>query len=170
MKSKKIILLSITIIFAVGTACFCLGYHFRIGEETSMKEEQMKDSEKTFHAFIDAINRNDFNSALNYIEPTEAQLIRLALEKFDKITGSNSINILSKWFPFFSAISGVDVVAELSPTVLSVDEQSDTSVITIAIRTGDALSFYHVYLIRIEETWYIQYAKKISMSEDTSDI
>ena len=65
MKSKKIILLCITIIFAVGTACFCLGYHFRIGEETSMKEEQMKDSEKTFHAFIDAINRNDFNSALN---------------------------------------------------------------------------------------------------------
>ena len=162
MKKIGIIISLILILFfisGVGTL------YYRNLETSKTEEVQMCESEKTFRLFVDALNQNHIATALEYVEPTEAQLIKFAINKADELTGNKIVKVFSKWFPFLSDFIGLDVIPELSPQIITVDESEETSVITVTLNTNDTVSFYDVYLIKIEEKWFIQYAKKVKAAE-----
>ncbi|MEE5993902.1 MAG: hypothetical protein V3G42_11765 [Oscillospiraceae bacterium] len=163
MKKGMIAVIIVIVLLCAGAGIGIYYYHNQTDDSSSeveVEEVPMAESEKVFHSFIEALNKNDINKALTYLEPTEAQLVKYAIDRIDQLTGTNIAKVLSKWFPFLSNISGVDVIPELSPQVITVEEEEETSVITIAMQSETSVTFYQVYLIQIEGRWFIQYAKK----------
>lgn len=51
-------------------------------------------AEAAFNSFIYALNHDDVNEMLEYIEPTESSIITAALDKIDELTDSQIANVL----------------------------------------------------------------------------
>lgn len=130
------------------------------------QKQHTNTAEATFQSFVTALNHDDINGMLKYIEPTEAKAIEAVLEKAGDLTSSETIDALTKWLPFLHTVSNVDVFPDISPEIISVSEEEDTAIITISLENDTSSNLYDVHLIKIDDNWYIQYAWKSKLSKD----
>ncbi len=154
MKMKKVV----TKFFIVLTlVLLCLGMTFAF---LYYKHHNQKMPENTLNSFIYALNNDDINGMLEYVEPTEAELIKIGLKKFDDITDSKISEKIATWLPFLADFLEFNAFPELHPEIVDMIIESEKSTITIKIEHDDEDTYYDVYLIQIEDKWYIQYAWK----------
>lgn len=153
MKTKKsaIIIVVIAVIVLVAGAVFGFTYH---------KHHSQKQPEDTFNTFIYALNDNNVEDMLECIEPTEAELIRLALDKIDDVTDSKLVATLVKYLPFLADFTEFDILPELYPDIISADTDTKNSTLKIKLDGKEEKLYYNVYMIKLDNKWYIQYAWK----------
>lgn len=116
--------------------------------------------ENTIHKFTTALNNDNINGMLEYIEPTEAQLIQSGISKLERITNT-SLDKLIDILPFVTYISDTDLFPEYDIEIVSSNIQEDnTAIVRIVATSKDSniSTTLDVYMINIEDTWYIQYA------------
>ena len=116
--------------------------------------------ENTIRKFVVALNNDNINGMLEYIEPTEAQLIQNGISKLERITNT-SLDKLIDILPFVTYISDTNLFPEYDIEIVSSDIQDDNTAIVRMVATSkdnDTSTTLYVYMINIEDTWYIQYA------------
>lgn len=159
MKTKKVVtrifIVLIVVVVCAGAAFTFLYY----------KYHNQKTPESTLNSFIYALNNDDINGMLEYVEPTESELIKIGLKKFDDITDSKIAEKITTWLPFLSDFLEFNAFPELHPEIVDVIIDGEKSTITIKIEHDDEDTYYDVYLIQIENKWYIQYAWKSKLTE-----
>ena len=99
MKKGMIAVIIVIVLLCAGAGIGIYYYHNQTDDSSSeveVEEVPMAESEKVFHSFIEALNKNDINKALTYLEPTEAQLVKYAIDRIDQLTGTNIAKVLSK--------------------------------------------------------------------------
>ncbi|MBD5160372.1 MAG: hypothetical protein HDT23_09060 [Ruminococcus sp.] len=153
MKTKKsaIIIVVIAVIVLVAGAVFGFTYY---------KHHSQRQPEDTFNTFIYALNDNNVEDMLDCIEPTEAELIQLALDKIDEVTDSKLIATLVKYLPFLADFTEFDILPELHPDIISADTDTKNSTLKIKLDGKEEKLYYNVYMIKLDDKWYIQYAWK----------
>lgn len=149
MKKNKIILICILTLIAFLAGFAGIKYYRNHNNNTP---------ESAFNSFVYALNQDDIDGMLNYLEPTEAEAASAAIAKIDEITDSQIVATLVKWLPFLSDFTDTKFLPKLNPTIQTVSEEDNKATITVSIdNTG---VFYDVYMIKIDTKWYIQYAWK----------
>lgn len=161
MKTKKRYVVVILIVVAVivlimGTVFIFMHY----------KNQSKKSPEDTFNLFIYALNNDNVEDMLECIEPSEAELIQFGLNKIDDITDSKLIATLTKYMPFLADFTEFDIIPEIHPDVLSVDADKDNATVTIELDGKENKLYYDVYMIKLDDKWYIQYAWKSKTEEN----
>lgn len=153
MKTKKtvVILVVITVIILIAGAVCGFMYH---------KHHSKKSPENTFNSFIYALNNDDIEDMLECIEPTEAQLVQLALDKIDDVTDSKIAVTLKKYLPFLADFTELDVFPELHTDIISTDIDKKNARLKIELDGKEDKLYYDVYMIKLDDNWYIQYAWK----------
>lgn len=127
--------------------------------------------EHTIRSFETALNNDNINGMLDCIEPSEAQIIKDTISKVESITGQ-SLDGLIDILPFISFVSSSDLFPSYNLEVIStnIDEDESTAIVTIEATPTDKedseSTLLDVYLIRIEDVWYIRYALPISDGEN----
>lgn len=155
MKTKKkpvVILVVIAVIILSVGAVFGFMYH---------KHHSQKRPENTFNSFIYALNNNNIEDMLECIEPTEAGLIQLALGKIDDVTDSKLVATLTKYLPFLADFTDFDILPELHPDIISADVDKKNATLKIELDGKEGKLYYDVYMIKLDDKWYIQYAWKL---------
>lgn len=122
------------------------------------KSQRRNNPEKTLNSFVRALNHNDINGMLDCIEPTEAELIELGLKKIDEATDSEIAGKLKDYLPFLSAYLKVDIFPEFEIEITNTDIDGEKAVVTIDI--NESKQYYNIYMIELDDKWYIQYALK----------
>lgn len=118
-----------------------------------------KSAEKTVTAFVDSANDQNINKMLEYIEPTEAQLISFGISKLDEATDSETFSKLKKWLPYISDVTDLQVIPQFDVSVKN-SEINDNNADVTAILTNkksNAQTECVFKLIKIESKWYLQY-------------
>lgn len=161
MKKNRVVITAIFLFVMILCGVFGMKYY---------KNHNKNTAEAAFNSFIYALNHDDVNEMLEYIEPTEASIITTALDKIDELTDSQIATVLTKWLPFLSDFTEFDILPELSPRIISILENDDEAVITISLDEDEQGTLYDVYLIRIDKKWYIQYAWKSNFSKNGEEV
>lgn len=149
MKKNKLIIVCILVLIAVLAGVIGIKYYRNHNNNTP---------ESAFNSFVYALNQDDIDGMLNYLEPTEAEIASAALTKIDEITDSQIVTTLVKWLPFLSDFTDAKFLPKLNPTIQSVSEEHNKATITVSLDNTDTL--YDVYMIKIDNKWYVQYAWK----------
>lgn len=154
METKKkpvvIVVVIAVIILSVG-AVFGFMYN---------KNHSQKRPENAFNSFIYALNNNNIEDMLECIEPSEAELIQLALDKIDEITKSKLVATLTKYLPFLADFADFNIFPELHPDIISADVDKKKATLKIELDGKEDKRYYDVYMIKLDDKWYIQYAWK----------
>lgn len=149
MKKNKIILMCILSLIALLASFIGIKYYRNHNNNTP---------ESAFNSFVYALNQDDIDGMLIYLEPTEAEVASAALAKIDEITDSQIVATLVKWLPFLSDFTDTKFLPKLNPTIQSVSEEDNKATIRVSLDNTDTL--YDVYMIKIDKKWYVQYAWK----------
>ena len=116
--------------------------------------------EMTIMSFVDALNHDNIEKMIEYIDPYEKELISNTIGN-DSNSVYSSVQKLIKLMPFISYVSDKDFLPEYDIDVISEKIENKTAVEKINATNTDNGQEYtlNVYMIQIENQWYIQYAK-----------
>ncbi|MBO5559097.1 DUF4878 domain-containing protein [Ruminococcus sp.] len=119
-----------------------------------------KTAEKTVVSFINVANDQNLKKMLEYIEPTEAQIIESAIDKLDSATESTAFTKFKKWLPYISDFTELKPIPQFDSTIVNSEIQDKNANITVTLtnRKTSKETECVFYLIDINGTWYIQYA------------
>lgn len=164
MKNNKkfktiIIVLTVILIF---TGIICGIFFFRSKDKKTKNEET---PEKTLDSFINVLNHEDISGILDYLEPSEAEILKSEFEKNNEITDSEIIGKLKDYLPFLSELMQSEVLPEFDIKIKNTNIDDKNSVISVDI--NDTELNYNIYLIKINNKWYIQYALKSDNTTET---
>ena len=111
-------------------------------------------------SFVDALNHDNIEKMIEYIDPYEKELISNTIGN-DSNSVYSSVQKLIKLMPFISYVSDKDFLPEYDIDVISEKIENKTAVEKINATNTDNGQEYtlNVYMIQIENQWYIQYAK-----------
>ena len=169
MKQKRAIRTLVVLIVILMLLVLCLAGILVFLLYQKEHKEQESQPQAAVEAFITELNERDIDGMLRYIEPSEAELIRKGLEKIEGVSDSALMSLLKKTLPFLEH-SGTEQLPEFHPDILSVKEDETTAVVTICFSGSEGQQFYDVHLIRIGESWYIQYAWKADLPADAAGL
>ena len=161
-KSKIIIGIVVTVIFILIIGIVFVIYTYR--NDTTKPE-------CTIHFFETALNNDNINGMLDCIEPSEAKIIRDTISKVENITGQ-SLESLIDIIPFISFVSSTDLFPSYSIDVVStnIDDNDTTAIAQINVTPKNlenpTATMLDVYMIKIQDVWYIKYVLPISNTED----
>lgn len=134
------------------------------------KEEKKPTPQDAVMGFVAEYNQENINGMLEYIEPSEAELIRSGMQKLDELANSESMKQLVKWMPFLATVAKDVIFQKIEPEIVRVKEDENNAVVTISLENAGKLSYYDVHMIKIEEKWYIQYAWKSSKATNENNL
>lgn len=109
-----------------------------------------------------ALNQKDIEEMLEYIEPTEAQIINAAISKINDTIGGNTLSVIKSWLPFLSDFTDLELWPEYDCKIISTNVYDNSAkVLTqfVNVSNDDKYELEFI-LIKIESKWYIQYASK----------
>lgn len=149
MKKNKLVIVCVLVLIASLVGVIGVKYY---------RNHNNNKPESAFNSFVYALNQDDIDGMLIYLEPTEAEIASAALAKIDEITDSQIVATLVKWLPFLSDFTDAKFLPKLNPTIQSVLEEDNKATITVSLDNTDTL--YDVYMIKIDKKWYVQYAWK----------
>lgn len=118
-------------------------------------------AEQTVTSFIKAANDQNVNRLLGYIEPTEAQLIELAVERLDSVTDSTAFTKFKKWLPYIADATDLEPIPQFDTRILvTAIEDNSADVNAVLVNTkNDTETECTFKLILIDEKWYVQYVR-----------
>lgn len=157
MKRNKVVIIILLLFILVLCVTVGLRYYRNHNNYTPVS---------ALNSFVYALNQNDVEQMLEYIEPTEAEIVRLAIKQIDKMTDSKIAATFTKWLPFLTEFTKLDFIPEIELDIVAVSEDGNNAKITIMLDPNERTEYYDIYLIQIEKKWYLQYAWKSSLYED----
>lgn len=109
--------------------------------------------EKTVYGFIDAMNHEDVNKALEYIAPSQAKGVKAMISLAGSFIGFD-INDLIDMLPLFSSMSDeYDSTIDLDFEVTNVETSEEEAWVTgVEYNSGEEVTFY---LVIEDGRWYI---------------